>query len=297
MERNHRDISRIAGICWKELDEEDKQVWKDRAARLSEEHRRQNPNYVFKPAARRPRASKPKSQTLVAKEERCRALASKVIADSVAANQPVENTASPSPPPYTPAEITYHSDFSHIAPNLQVMAPKPVSNAFHPFSCEQMAHVLSPLIQMRPVTPETLSPMVGTPPLLFQYDLPAFNNQENPQAVISSPYMDFSAYPPFPAYSTSTSTDVALPETEMWNAYTTFDHQGLATFQSPDVSSPLSYVQSPTSSVSEFSPISTEAPYTQLPGSELAGLEAFIEYCSPPAAFSQLDEDFLLYPY
>ncbi|KAH6901519.1 high mobility group box domain-containing protein, partial [Coprinopsis sp. MPI-PUGE-AT-0042] len=49
VERNHRDISRIAGHCWRNLDPISKQRYYERSIRLREMHRRQYPDYKFKP--------------------------------------------------------------------------------------------------------------------------------------------------------------------------------------------------------------------------------------------------------
>ncbi|KAM6498358.1 High mobility group box domain containing protein, partial [Amanita muscaria] len=49
IERDHRDISRIAAICWNELDEEIKAVYRKKAEEQKKLHRLQHPEYRFSP--------------------------------------------------------------------------------------------------------------------------------------------------------------------------------------------------------------------------------------------------------
>jgi HMG (high mobility group) box len=78
IERNHRDISRIAGHCWKQLDAITKQYYQDRALQLRDLHRQVYPTYKFKPAAKKARVAK-KEPRPSDQNARCASLASTVM--------------------------------------------------------------------------------------------------------------------------------------------------------------------------------------------------------------------------
>ncbi|KAF8624264.1 hypothetical protein AX15_005959 [Amanita polypyramis BW_CC] len=83
VERDHRDISRIAAICWNNLDEETKGVYRKRADEHKELHRLQHPEYRYSPLPRqttrvkRRRTGKGGS----ADEERCKQLAVRIMTE------------------------------------------------------------------------------------------------------------------------------------------------------------------------------------------------------------------------
>lgn len=63
VEHRQQNISRLAGECWNLLTEDEKGVYRKKAADALEEHKRLNPNYKFTPAPRGSRRSKAKSQS------------------------------------------------------------------------------------------------------------------------------------------------------------------------------------------------------------------------------------------
>jgi HMG (high mobility group) box len=77
VENNHRDISRIAGHCWRNLDAISKQYYQDRALQLRELHRQQYPDYKFKPAPKKARLEKKESPP--EQNSRCANLASTLM--------------------------------------------------------------------------------------------------------------------------------------------------------------------------------------------------------------------------
>ena len=83
IERDHRDISRIAAICWHDLDDETKAVYRKRADEHKELHRLHHPEYRYSPVLRettriqRRRTRKGGN----ADEERCKQLAVRVMTE------------------------------------------------------------------------------------------------------------------------------------------------------------------------------------------------------------------------
>lgn len=83
IERDHRDISRIAAICWNNLDDETKGVYRKRAKEYRALHRLQHPEYRHSPAlqenVRRGRRRTAKNGSV--EDERCKRLAVKVMGE------------------------------------------------------------------------------------------------------------------------------------------------------------------------------------------------------------------------
>ncbi|KAG5652006.1 hypothetical protein H0H81_006621 [Sphagnurus paluster] len=79
IERDHRDISRIAGHCWHNLPEAERSHYRRLAAQRKELQNLENPGYRYAPSVRRDRRVKPKIRKGAEEEERCRKLASFVI--------------------------------------------------------------------------------------------------------------------------------------------------------------------------------------------------------------------------
>lgn len=77
VERNHRDISRIAGHCWNNLDDRERARYQKLADQRKQVHTLENPGYRYAPTFRRERAVKRTSKKGgVEEEERCKKLAS-----------------------------------------------------------------------------------------------------------------------------------------------------------------------------------------------------------------------------
>ncbi|EFI28653.1 hypothetical protein CC1G_13679 [Coprinopsis cinerea okayama7 len=96
VERDHRDISRIAAHCWRNLDLATKQVYQRRALHLRELHQQQYPDYKYTPA-RKARMMK-KSKDLSEEDERCARLAAIVMPDVVASTRSNMNLSHTSTP-------------------------------------------------------------------------------------------------------------------------------------------------------------------------------------------------------
>lgn len=80
IERDHRDISRIAGHCWNNLDGEEKARYQKRAEQAKDLHTLQHPGYKYAPTIRRERTAKRKTKKgNQEEEERCKKLASLVM--------------------------------------------------------------------------------------------------------------------------------------------------------------------------------------------------------------------------
>lgn len=79
IERDHRDISRIAGHCWNNLDDEERARYKRLAAQRKEMHNLEHPGYQYIPSTRRERAKRKLRKGAEEEEERCRKLASFVM--------------------------------------------------------------------------------------------------------------------------------------------------------------------------------------------------------------------------
>ncbi|TFK30710.1 HMG-box [Coprinopsis marcescibilis] len=85
VERDHRDISRIAAHCWRSLDDTAKQVYYQRASKLREQHQIQYPTYKFTPA---PRKTRKKSKKTDENDARCALLASQLMPEYVPSYSP-----------------------------------------------------------------------------------------------------------------------------------------------------------------------------------------------------------------
>ncbi|KAK2461708.1 hypothetical protein APHAL10511_006171 [Amanita phalloides] len=82
IERDHRDISRIAAVCWNNLDEETKAVYRKRAEEHRALHCLQHPEYkctTLQGSARKGRRRTRQSGSI--DEERCKRLAVQVMAE------------------------------------------------------------------------------------------------------------------------------------------------------------------------------------------------------------------------
>ncbi|KAG5646060.1 hypothetical protein DXG03_004483 [Asterophora parasitica] len=80
IERDHRDISRIAGHCWNNLGTEERAYYKALAIQRKEMHTLEHPGYKYVPSVRRDRAPKRKTRRgAEEEEERCKKLASFVM--------------------------------------------------------------------------------------------------------------------------------------------------------------------------------------------------------------------------
>lgn len=80
IERDHRDISRIAAHCWNSLDDVAKDPYRALALQRKLQHGLEHPDYKYRPAFPRERLSKRKvKKSDDAEEERCKKLASLVM--------------------------------------------------------------------------------------------------------------------------------------------------------------------------------------------------------------------------
>lgn len=80
IERDHRDISRIAAHCWNTLDDAAKDPYRALALQRKLQHGLEHPDYKYRPAFPRERSSKRKvKKSDDAEEERCKKLASLVM--------------------------------------------------------------------------------------------------------------------------------------------------------------------------------------------------------------------------
>lgn len=76
VEKDHRHISRIIGLCWAELSEADKDVWRQKAELEKQQHALAYPDYRFKPTPRTKQPVKRNVKRNSPKEiERCHKIA------------------------------------------------------------------------------------------------------------------------------------------------------------------------------------------------------------------------------
>ncbi|TFK76675.1 hypothetical protein BDN72DRAFT_829825 [Pluteus cervinus] len=80
VEHDHRHISRIIGHCWNQMPEEDKNVWRRRAAQEKLEHERKYPGYRFMPSTRTKKPIKRKVKRNSEEElDRCKRVATLML--------------------------------------------------------------------------------------------------------------------------------------------------------------------------------------------------------------------------
>jgi len=90
VERDHRNVSSIAGARWQQMSEEEKQPWKDLAAEEKIRHALEHPGYRYKPAARASGDSRKQRSKRGADDDpekvRCREIA-RLIGDGIVGEQ------------------------------------------------------------------------------------------------------------------------------------------------------------------------------------------------------------------
>ncbi|KAJ7937542.1 hypothetical protein B0H13DRAFT_1588534, partial [Mycena leptocephala] len=74
VEPNHSNLSKIIGLTWNNMSEEERQVWHRKARDVSEEHRRNYPTYTF-----RPKRSREGKGRVVARSTTIRAAARRLL--------------------------------------------------------------------------------------------------------------------------------------------------------------------------------------------------------------------------
>ncbi|TFK38302.1 hypothetical protein BDQ12DRAFT_723636 [Crucibulum laeve] len=83
IETNHGSLSKIIGNCWRQLAPDQKSVWESRAKHAKAEHKRQYPEYRFRPVHNKNKAgtadAKKKQVTTVEEERRCEEVAALLL--------------------------------------------------------------------------------------------------------------------------------------------------------------------------------------------------------------------------
>jgi len=136
VERDHRNVSSIAGARWQQMSEEEKQPWKDLAAEEKIRHALEHPGYRYKPAARASGDSRKQRSKRGADDDpekvRCREIA-RLIGDGVVGEQLKAVLSDASAALKAPPTAALTRRRSSSCPPLQF--PRQVSHGpFHPSS-------------------------------------------------------------------------------------------------------------------------------------------------------------------
>jgi len=108
--RDHRHISRIAGMCWKKLSPEEQRPYQFRAKLEKERHALENPGYKYSPVVRKQKSARKKTCNDVKDDkDKCKKLASMWMKDfgdpngDAPLNSEIEATTCTAPTLSTPA--------------------------------------------------------------------------------------------------------------------------------------------------------------------------------------------------
>ncbi|KAL0581369.1 hypothetical protein V5O48_000633 [Marasmius crinis-equi] len=156
-ERDHREISRMAGVKWNRLSSEEKDYWRKRAYQVKIAHKVAHPEYRYAPNARRkPRVQKKKAPRSNQKEvRRCEQVAERLMRGESLDHglKPVVSPAHiPSPASPAPSSLS-----SHVEVKVESPQPELSFNSLSP----QPARTTSPSI---PVVGHYLQPPVTDGP-------------------------------------------------------------------------------------------------------------------------------------
>ncbi|KAF8665147.1 hypothetical protein AX16_000613 [Volvariella volvacea WC 439] len=129
IERDHRDISRIAAHCWNQLDEKERTRFQKMAEERKQQHRQQHPDYKYAPMFRKKPGKRKPKKSRTAEEERCRKLASIVMGNVVSAPDNFQYDLVP-----TPGLLIIQASSSNQRLDAQRATPSPLAKAEEPNS-------------------------------------------------------------------------------------------------------------------------------------------------------------------
>lgn len=141
VEKDHRHISRIIGLCWAELPEAEKDVWRQKAELEKQQHALAYPDYRFKPT---PRAKQPVKRNVKRNSpkeiERCQKIA-KLIQDGKSGEELTHavRRMEGELPPMSPEESTASSVREEGRPKRQKTSDHTHSSVSHFSSGPQCA--------------------------------------------------------------------------------------------------------------------------------------------------------------
>ncbi|KAJ7596772.1 hypothetical protein C8J56DRAFT_296635 [Mycena floridula] len=159
VERDHRQISRIAGLCWNRLSPEEKRPWEDAAAQRKALHAKENPDYKYRPASKRSRPSKRPRHDTATEKARCAIIADQLVPGPAVLKQE-EETVYLQPAPVVESPHVDHETLDFIPtadiPSLDLnataspvpVAPKPIYPAFsfRPALYREPEQLVDPLV-------------------------------------------------------------------------------------------------------------------------------------------------------
>ena len=179
-ERDHRTLSAIAGMCWKRLSEDQREIYRKRAEVEKKRHAVENPGYKYSPVVRRRERKKPpvkrrlRNNRPADEKERCLEIASSWVKD-FEVSPPVEKEA-----PCAPATSTSEWSVNPDDVYFDFSSPDPFSFMFEPTTLDlslmpevMMPEVMiypppMPEVMIYPPMPEVMMYSPPPPPLDFQ---------------------------------------------------------------------------------------------------------------------------------
>ena len=79
VEKDHRNISRIISHMWRSLSEDERKLWDQAAAVEKERHRKQHPDYKYRPALQRAQVQRRNVRRLSGAEQQCEQIADAIL--------------------------------------------------------------------------------------------------------------------------------------------------------------------------------------------------------------------------
>ncbi|TFK62854.1 hypothetical protein BDN72DRAFT_902886 [Pluteus cervinus] len=261
VETNHSTLSKIIGLTWQNLPEDERKVWHAKAKNALEDHKRKYPKYAFRPLHNRGRNTsagtcgpggglegKRKVREVEPKDmKRCAKIAELLIsgkkgAELDAAIQEFDKTHVPEIVTRFEAPITaqqYHHTSN--APSQQPGYIHQTTKGDKPATKKRRVASVKP---SRSSTPEETTFSVSTP--VFD----GVANTVEEQTKFNGPVFDFTsfAFDPSTEFNCSTPSTNSIPSTPHLQVDTSFIHDSTLPWSTP----PMYSAASPASSISEI---------------------------------------------
>ncbi|KAH9474411.1 Repressor ROX1 [Psilocybe cubensis] len=229
VETNHSTLSKIIGLTWQNLPEEERQKWHIKAKHAQDEHKRQFPQYSFKPVHTKAKNGERKKIREVGPKDqkRCQKIAELLVSGTKG----------------EALEAAIHEfDKTHV-PEIITRFDTPITaNSFSPTSVSPAERQPSPAVSLkRKVTPNILDRTKSSPPRP-SITIPSSPKEEPHEASPAIPFYENSLFTnPQPSFDYDTftfSTSHSTPTIYHGEAYTQDVRPADPSFDSPVTQDP-----------------------------------------------------------
>ncbi|KAF8490275.1 hypothetical protein JB92DRAFT_1333221 [Gautieria morchelliformis] len=111
-ESKQQTLSRLAGICWRDMSPEEQKPWHDKARKVKHDHKLQYPQFQYRPTPRGPIKRRRQSRTTEQQLQKCSELRCKYIHDKSGSSS--KTRAKPCPPPRSERDTATHQGDIHL---------------------------------------------------------------------------------------------------------------------------------------------------------------------------------------